>query len=188
MGRAKKYLTPEQKADANRAKSRRHYEKKKDKINNKRRREYHKAKAHTDCAPGILVPPERHGSALQPQDPLHLWMEQNDRIKNRLLKITGKEPAIFVDEISLRYLSDGNKDTLHTHATQLGKLQKAIYRCQNEVLTLAGMGPEYHAVDKTVILIRTIVGWVEEVLCYAMVELSEVRRLREERGFMYQIG
>ena len=84
----------------------------------------------------------------------------------------------------LSWLMD--KDAVHAHVVKLGKCQKSIYKYQNEIYTLRGVTPEYHMVDKMVKEVCRVLGWMEELLCYVMVDVAEVARMHQGCDFEYQ--
>ncbi|KAF8798551.1 hypothetical protein BYT27DRAFT_7122835, partial [Phlegmacium glaucopus] len=115
------------------------------------------------------------------------WMERADSVGRRLNRITANAPVIYADQISAQFLVDNDKDLIHNHVVNLSKLQKLIYKYQNEIYALGGICEEYHLADIIVKDVCKVVRWIEELLCYAMVDSDEFRIFYETRKFMYQI-
>jgi hypothetical protein len=115
------------------------------------------------------------------------WMERAESIDKRLKGITGDSPSEYLSRICLDFLADYDKDPIHEQIIKLGKLQKAIYKYQNEIFSLDGVGPAFRRVDNIVKHVCMVVGWVEELLCYAMVDADEVKIRYEKQEFLYQI-
>jgi len=113
-------------------------------------------------------------------------MERAGRIASRLHRITGKNSINFLHRVVDEYLKSQDKDSVYEHVVMVGKLQKSIYRYENEVLTLAGVGPEYEKVKTVTRLVCEVVQWLEEVLCSAMVDAAGVGVTYQERGFSFQ--
>ena len=115
-----------------------------------------------------------------------IWMKQVDRVYRRFKTTTTNEPVQFTDNICQSFINEGNKDDLNEWIVKLGKYQKSIYKFQNEILALAGVGPDFQKVDNISKEINRVVHWVEEILCVAMVEANKVSKMHAERRFKYQ--
>jgi hypothetical protein len=132
---------------------------------------------------GADVPARRETNALA------IWLEQANQIQYRLGKLIGL-PEIsapeFMDKLCIDFLANRDKDLIQEHVDKAGKLQKKIRKYQNEVLTLAGIGPDFNRVDAIVKEVCMLVGWVEELLCLAMVDAAEFTQMYETRSFCFQ--
>ncbi|KAF8814360.1 hypothetical protein BYT27DRAFT_7082456, partial [Phlegmacium glaucopus] len=115
------------------------------------------------------------------------WMERAESVDKRLTRITGDSPSQYLNTMCLDFLADYDKDPIHEQTVKLGKLQKAIYKYQNEIYALDGVGETYRKVDKIVKQVCMVVSWVEELLCYAMVDAEEVKTRYEKHQFFYQV-
>ena len=114
------------------------------------------------------------------------WLERARRIEMRFDKLTNGDSMTFVDQICTTFILDRSKDSIHEHSIALSKLQKGIYQCHNEILQVAGVGSELSKVEKVQTRICTVVSWVEEVFCHAIVGWSDVQNLYTSKKFMYQ--
>ena len=101
-------------------------------------------------------------------------------------RITANDPTAFMDQACLAFLKDEDKETVHKHVIRLGKCQKLIYRYQNQIYSLLGLTEEYYMVDKMVREVCMVVCWIEELLCYMMVDVAEVARMHQGHEFEYQ--
>jgi hypothetical protein len=117
---------------------------------------------------------------------IRTWMERVESIDKRLKIITGDSPSGYLNQICCDFLVDYDKDPIHEQTIKLGKLQKAIYKYQNEIFALEGIGPTYRRVDAIVKQVCAVVSWVEEILCFAMVDAEEVKIRFERNEFLYQ--
>ena len=63
-----------------------------------------------------------------------------------------------------------------------------MYRYENEVLTLAGMGSEYDKVRAITHIVCKVIQWLEEVLCLAMIDATDVEERYRGRRFAFQEG
>lgn len=116
-----------------------------------------------------------------------IWMERVESIDKRLKIITRDSPSEYLNQICCNFLADYDKDPIHEQTIKLGKLQKAIYKYQNEIYALDGIGPTYRRVDDIVKQVCMVVGWVEELLCFAMVDAKEVKIHFERHEFLFQV-
>ena len=121
-----------------------------------------------------------------PKQPLTIWLERADRIAVRLRRITGDDPRKYLRRIVEEFLKNRDKDVVYEHIVAVGKLQKSVYGYGNEVLTLAGLGPEYDRVKEVTCAVCDVIKWLEEVLCTAMVDAAEVATMYHECRFPFQ--
>lgn len=119
--------------------------------------------------------------------PLSSWMEVVERVSRQLGRIVSPSAQEFVNNVCLKYLEDRDKDCIYEHVTKIGKLQKSIYRYQNEVYMLEGAGPGCDRASQVVKDVCNLLKWIEEILCYAMVDFQEVRDCHVGKKFMYQL-
>ena len=119
-------------------------------------------------------------------DPLDSWMDGAERVKRCFDKATEGAPRDYVEIICSAFLDNEDKDLIYDKVVRLGRLQKSIYKYQNEVYSLVGVAEVYERVSEIAKDVNKVLGWVEEVLCYAMVDAQEVRDRYSVRGFMYQ--
>jgi hypothetical protein len=113
-------------------------------------------------------------------------MERVESIDKRLKIITGDSPLEYLNQICHDFLTNHDKDPIHEQTIKLGKLQMAIYKYQNEIYALDGIGPTYCRVDELVKKVCRVVGWVEDLLCLAMVNAEEVKVRFERNELLYQ--
>jgi hypothetical protein len=117
---------------------------------------------------------------------LNKWIKYSEYIQKRFNKLTDDDPMKYIEKICLQFIQNQDKDDIHAEVVKLSTLQKRIYCCQNEILNLAGLGPEWNAVDVIVTKLCRVVRWLEEVFCQAIVGHSEVCCMYNEAQFEYQ--
>ena len=100
--------------------------------------------------------------------------------------MVNQNPSAYAEKICVGFLADRDKDIIHEEMIRLAKLQKSIYKCQDKVLQLSGIGDEYSRVDSIRKAICTTIAWIEEIFCYAIIDWGEVQRIHGERGFAFQ--
>ena len=61
-----------------------------------------------------------------------------------------------------------------------------LYEYQNKVLQLDGVGNNYQKLQNIVRDVRSVLEWVDELLVFAMVDISEVQRLYDASELLYQ--
>ena len=125
-------------------------------------------------------------SATVTVDPLASWMEGVERICRRLNRTTEGAPRDYVERICSSFLDNLDKDLIYEKVVRLGRLQKSAYRHENEVYTLVGVEKEYQTAREVAKKVNVVLSWVEEILCYAMVDAEEVREHYVAKMFMYQ--
>ncbi len=64
--------------------------------------------------------------------PVNIWMEHAGRIATRLHRITGNNSIDFLHQVVDKYLKNQHKDSVYEHIVTVRKLQKSIYRFENE--------------------------------------------------------
>lgn len=117
---------------------------------------------------------------------MDVWLERTDRIAARLQKITGDDARRYLHGIVKGFVGNQDKDAVYEQIVAVGKLQKSVYGYENEVLTLAGLGPEYEKVREVARTVCDVIKWLEEVLCIAMVDAVEVEIKYKECRFSFQ--
>ena len=61
-----------------------------------------------------------------------------------------------------------------------------LYEYQNKVLQLDGVGNNYQKLQNIVRDVRSVLEWVDELLVFTMVDISEVQRLYDASELLYQ--
>ncbi len=100
--------------------------------------------------------------------------------------MTGSNTREYLHSTVEEFLEHCSKDAIYERVVAVGRLQKSIYKYENEVLTLAGMGSDYDKVKGISQLVCEVVRWLEEVLCLAMVDTMEVEKKFTECQFSFQ--
>ena len=84
------------------------------------------------------------------------------------------------------FLAVNDKDIINTQLIRLTQCQKSIYKYQNRIYELVGITQQYRTVDTMAKDIHRVVNWIEELLCSAMVDVSEVDRMHQAQDFEFQ--
>ena len=61
-----------------------------------------------------------------------------------------------------------------------------LYKYQNEVLQLDGVGNNYQKLQNIVRDVRSVLEWIDELLVFVMVDISEVQQLYDTSELLYQ--
>ncbi len=125
-------------------------------------------------------------STTPPSRPITVWLERTNRIAARLQKITGGNAKEYVLHVVEDFLEKYDIHIVHEQIVAVTKLQMSVYRYENEVLTIAGMGPEYDEVRGVTRLVCEVVRWLEEVLCLAMVDTADLEIMFKESRLPFQ--
>ena len=134
----------------------------------------------------LAVPPKEIQPSTLAVDPLQSWMEGVERVRRCLNRATESDPRNYVEQICSTFLDSHDKDLIHEKVVRLGRLQKSAYRYENEVYALVGVAEEYERASKVVKEVNQVLSWAEEIFCYAMVDVIEVRDRYAAKEFMYQ--
>ena len=113
-------------------------------------------------------------------------MEGVERIRRCLNRTTENDPRNYIEQICSTFLDSQDKDLIYDKIVRLGRLQKSAYRYENEVYALVGVAAEYERASEVVKEVNRVLSWAEEILCYAMVDITEVRERYAAKEFMYQ--
>ena len=113
-------------------------------------------------------------------------MESVERVWRCLNRTTENNPKSYVEQICTTFLDNQDKDLIYDKIVRLGRLQKSAYRYENEVYALVGVAKEYERASEVGREVNKVLSWVEEILCYGMVDAQEVRDRYAAKGFMYQ--
>lgn len=124
---------------------------------------------------------------LTPSGAIAIWLERADRIRARLHKFTRNDVVKFLDGVVEDFLKHRNKDVVYEQVVAIGKFQSSIYRYENKVLMLAGLGAEYQRVQEITREVCKVIRWLEEVLCMAMVDANEVHEMYKAGRLEFQI-
>ncbi|KAG1723576.1 hypothetical protein EDB19DRAFT_1916042 [Suillus lakei] len=218
MARPIIHKTLEAKLAAAREKCRRYYAKNKELIL-KRRRELHSAKPERDVKESQkmleAISKALHGSASdEDSDPASEPDEENSSdhdaeadlsdltqclialkiIKDDMLELTD-DPCAFVQGVFLEYIKTLDSSTKgdvtileKTLATVEGLLNRVI-PIQDQILNFCGIAPEWQAADLVSRFLRTILAYLEDILCLLRFDgPSELAVAHSMGELMYQKG
>lgn len=104
----------------------------------------------------------------------------------RLRGMTNGQPTAFVDGLCCQYMLDLDSEPLDTAIGRLGVVLESLGRCQNEVLQLAGVSEHLEIVNTILKEVRVLIGWLDEILCIAMVDKKDIVTMYTDKGFMFQ--
>jgi len=103
-----------------------------------------------------------------------------------LSKICKPDETSYLDKICTTFAKENNKEAIELHISKLDKLQASIYRYQDEILLLLGVGDAHQNVNKVAQTIRNVLGHLEDILCAALIGADEVKKMWEAGKFAYQ--
>ena len=107
--------------------------------------------------------------------PINSWLDYATHLQVRFNKLVHQNPSAYAEKICVGFLADRDKDIIHEEIIRLAKLQKSIYKCQDKILQLSWIGDEYSRMDSIRKAICTMIAWVEEIFCYAIVNQGKVQ-------------
>ncbi|KDQ23598.1 hypothetical protein PLEOSDRAFT_1108088 [Pleurotus ostreatus PC15] len=182
-GRPKLYRTPEEKAMANRAKSKRSYNKCKIAISARKAVRY---RAETHGRHSLFK-----GARREPHpnlDPVTVvgWMKLVSKTSAEFDARTGGSPQSYLEGLCQNYMVSRRKDKLSDACIHLEGLRNVTTRCLNGILQLAGVGKELGVVQTLGRAVGQVLAWLEDALCAVMCGYSEVVDMHRTRQLMYQ--
>ncbi|KAF8867887.1 hypothetical protein BD779DRAFT_1680004 [Infundibulicybe gibba] len=180
MPRPQKYHTTEDRAAANRAKSRRHYEKNKSTISAQRRTR-RRIKTLNPKAPSARVKPKENNAERKTL----LWSK---KVKTLMAKFNAlvETPQIFCDKIYDNYKFMRSTDILDDAILEISRLQKHARQYEAEILELAGVTKPLEHAQAATKPINILLSWLEEILSWAMLDGDQLHRLYTNQELLYQ--
>lgn len=133
-------------------------------------------------SPAVLTPCQ--AAALN----LTEWCEQAEAVAVQLHKLTGPVPHEFLECIYGSYVFTRQKDDIRNKIIDISRLRDQIYECQNHVLQLAGVGIQWRRVEDILKAVVRVVRWLEDVLCWAMIDITELISMHNHGQLEYQLG
>jgi hypothetical protein len=91
-----------------------------------------------------------------------------------------------MDQICQNFMASHNQNIIDAALTQTSLLLQSIHRYHDEILQLAGVGPELEEADSVMRSVRTVQQALEELLCSSMGESDEVTRMYKSQQFSFQ--
>jgi len=122
------------------------------------------------------------------RNPIEVWTECVNRIDSRFMTLIGHrdDPAGYIDSICAQYIEDCISANIEHHVCALESMQSSLFRYQDEILTLEGVGAVFNGSDKVLSKVKQLLGWVEEIYGVALFSSQEFRELFKKREFEYQ--
>ena len=102
-------------------------------------------------------------------------------------------PTIFLDEVTLRLLTILQESTpedaaasVEQHISVFRDLHQKITSLENDILTLAGYGPETEALKQTVLRVNQMVAYLEDLYCLCYDGQEALRQAHSNHDLLYQ--
>lgn len=116
------------------------------------------------------------------------WNARAGRVAKTLDDITQGSATAYVEQLVIDFETTQSKDTINNAIIPVSKLQRSILTCEAEVLELAGVGEEFRTVQAIAQRVAELILWLEDVLCFAMVEKDLIRKKHVEKALRYQLA
>lgn len=118
---------------------------------------------------------------------LSYWCAQADAVATKLHTLTGHAAYNYLESTCSSFIFTRRKDDVRNKIISISKLQRAIYRCQDKIIELGGMGKEWERAEEVSKDVVRVVRWLEDILCWAMVDIQELITLHNHQKLMYQL-
>ncbi|KAF4569575.1 hypothetical protein EYR36_009372 [Pleurotus pulmonarius] len=182
-GRPRLYNTPEEKAAANREKSKRCYHKRKIAAQSSRRPRYRADIPQNKPIKGATR--DTHPPGADPVDVPSCSL-LIARLEQKFKSLTNNSVYNYVDslyqEYTLKYWPEVFSDAL----LEVQSLHKRMERCQHILLQLKGVGEEYKRAEKVRKEMNDALKCLDELECYAAIGKAEVIDSYSKCELMYQ--
>lgn len=93
---------------------------------------------------------------------------------------------MYLENICVDYIAKTDQTILERALTNMEQLKNNLIRCEDNILQLAGVGQELYSAQEQRRKIDLVIKWLEELLCYAMVDVTELSDMHTNRKLMYQ--
>jgi hypothetical protein len=105
-------------------------------------------------------------------------------------RLVDNDPPKFVEDLLTAYFKSCDEDTLSVHdgVLRVQWYQKCIQRYKDQILQLGGVGPEWKEVSQLLNQLTEVMRWIEEVLCFAMVDQEGLVASYQGQMLMYRAG
>ncbi|KAF4584626.1 hypothetical protein EYR38_001861 [Pleurotus pulmonarius] len=184
-GRPRLYKTPEEKADANRAKSKRSYYKKKAALasNPNRSSRFRAEKSRTTLLEGAVEDKTRISS-----DPTDLkgWTSLTTRTGREFHSLTKNNIGLYFDSLYNRYTNNYRTDVFSDAVIEIRVFHNTMARCHHAILNSAGVGKELRVAQDIGDAVYKALRCAEELECYASIGKAEIIEMQSTKQLMFQ--
>lgn len=134
--------------------------------------------------PVVLHDRPTEASIVQNPDLYH-WCTKAEAVATRLRDHVG---VVFnyLDAVCIKYIFTRRKDDIRDEIIKISKLQQSIYRYQDGILELGGLGEEWERARDISNDVHSVVVSLEDILCWAMVDPGELIAMHGRRELRYQ--
>jgi hypothetical protein len=101
-------------------------------------------------------------------------------------KLTNDAPFHYVEALIDDFKTTQNKDIFRDAIIEASRLQKSSHMCEAQILELVGVSPELSQAKSNSKDVSHLIGWLEEILCLAMVDADELLKAHKSCSLMYQ--
>lgn len=118
---------------------------------------------------------------------LNYWCTQADKVATDLYVLTDHAIYHYLESVCSQFIFTHRKNNIRNEIVRVSKLQRQIYRCLDNIMELSGMGAEWEKAEKISKDVVKVIRWLEDVLCWAMVDLRELVSMHNHKKLLYQI-
>ncbi|KIL55457.1 hypothetical protein M378DRAFT_90885 [Amanita muscaria Koide BX008] len=183
MGRPQLHYTPEEKQAANRAKSKRHYERYK--LFTHKGTQVRRIRAK-NTVQVLLLPFPEHTTNFTSQS-ISYWCKRVAAIQDKLRQCTAPSSNAYVAGLYDKFMKTADEALIDRAVAKVQSFRKQLLDCEHNILQLAGVGKALDAVHEIVCEVGMIIKCLEEILCLAMTDISELVNMHEQKQLLYQI-
>ncbi|KAF4597824.1 hypothetical protein EYR38_006215 [Pleurotus pulmonarius] len=182
-GRPRLYKTPEEKAAANREKSKRCYDKRKRAAQSSQRLRY-----HADIPNNKPLKGATHDTIIPRADPADVpsCSLLIARLEQQFKSLAGNSVYHYIDSLYQEYTRKYWPEVFSNALLEVQSLHKRMERCQHIILQLKGVGEEYERAEMVRKEMNNALKCLDELECYAAIGKAEVIESYDKCELMYQ--
>ena len=113
-------------------------------------------------------------------------LEHSICIGSHLNKICKPDEITYLNNICATFIKDKTKESIESHLFQVDKLQVSIYKYENEIISLLGIGFAYKSINTIGQTVWRLLGHLEDILSTALLGVEEVENMHVAQKFLYQ--
>ncbi|RDB20435.1 hypothetical protein Hypma_012495, partial [Hypsizygus marmoreus] len=118
---------------------------------------------------------------------LGYWSDRVERVAIKLKEAVGVNPGVYIEGVYQLYLTSLQKDNIRDAVLRISRFQTLIYRYQDAILQAGGpLCEEWKRSDVVRASVCDVVKSLEEILTYAMVDYDELILMYKSQKLMFQ--
>lgn len=102
------------------------------------------------------------------------------------LVLVAPSANVYLENICVDYIAKTDQTVLERALTDMEQLKNNLIKCEDNILQLAGVGKALYSAQERRQKIDLVIKWLEELLCYAMIDVADLSDMHTNTQLMYQ--